>query len=52
MNFNKLDTLKNIIDNLESNLNKSFIPHIDNIPNIEAKGIYFWFMKQSAYSIH
>lgn len=51
MNFNKLDTLKNIIDNLESNLNKSFIPHIDNIPNIEAKGIYFWFMKQKAYSI-
>lgn len=50
MNLNKLDTLKNIIDNLESNLNKSFIPHIDNIPNIEAKGIYFWFMKQSAYN--
>ena len=50
MNFNKLDTLKNIIDNLESNLNKSFIPHIDNIPNIEAKGIYFWFMNQKAYS--
>lgn len=27
----------------------SFIPHIDGIPNIKSKGIYFWFMRPEGY---
>ncbi|MCF8423414.1 MAG: hypothetical protein K9H41_03620, partial [Bacteroidia bacterium] len=36
---------------LEENLlnDNSFIPHVDLIPIIEEKGIYFWFMKPSGY---
>ncbi len=38
--------LSNILDN---QLINSFKPHVDAIPNVQSKGIYFWFMKQSAY---
>lgn len=36
---------------LEENLSNdnSFTPHVDLIPQIEEKGIYFWFMKPSGY---
>lgn len=34
---------------LKENLNNSFRPHIDEIPDIKSKGIYFWFMKQDGY---
>lgn len=27
----------------------SFVPHIDEIPNVKSKGIYFWFMHPNAY---
>ena len=39
--------LSNLLDN---NLTKSFKPHVDAIPNVQSKGIYFWFMNQKAYS--
>jgi len=35
---------------LDENLTKSFRPHIDEIPTIKSKGIYFWFMKQGGYN--
>lgn len=38
--------LSNILDN---QLINSFKPHVDAIPDVQSKGIYFWFMKQSAY---
>lgn len=38
--------LSNLLDN---NLIKSFKPHVEAIPNVQSKGIYFWFMKQAAY---
>ena len=36
---------------LEENLlnENSFTPHVDLIPQIEEKGIYFWFMKPNGY---
>ena len=40
--------IKNILDN---QLINSFKPHVEEIPNIQSKGIYFWFMKQSAYDL-
>lgn len=41
-----------IKDWLEVNLTakKSFVPHLDSIPNINSKGIYFWFMKPEGYN--
>lgn len=39
--------LSNILDN---QLINSFKPHVDAIHNVQTKGIYFWFMKQKAYS--
>jgi cytoplasmic iron level regulating protein YaaA (DUF328/UPF0246 family) len=39
--------LSNILDN---QLINSFKPHVDAIHNVQSKGIYFWFMKQKAYS--
>jgi hypothetical protein len=38
--------LSNILDN---QLINSFKPHVDAIPNVQSKGIYFWFMKQKSY---
>jgi hypothetical protein len=40
--------LSNILDN---QLINSFTPHVEAIPNVQSKGIYFWFMKQSAYDV-
>ena len=40
---------------LEKNLNEnlltqnSFVPHLDSIPNVNSKGIYFWFMHPDGY---
>lgn len=40
---------------LEKNLNEnllppnSFVPHLDSIPNVKSKGIYFWFMHPEGY---
>lgn len=34
---------------LDNQLTNSFKPHVDAIHNVQLKGIYFWFMKQSAY---
>jgi hypothetical protein len=36
---------------LNENLNddKSIIPHLNTIPNLNSKGIYFWFMKTDGY---
>lgn len=28
----------------------SFVPHLDAIPNINSKGIYFWFMRTDGYN--
>lgn len=46
-NNTSFSELSNILDN---QLINSFKPHVDAIPNVESKGIYFWFMKQKAYS--
>lgn len=35
---------------LDNQLINSFKPHVDAIPNVQSKGIYFWFMNQKAYS--
>jgi cytoplasmic iron level regulating protein YaaA (DUF328/UPF0246 family) len=40
--------LSNILDN---QLINSFTPHVDAIPDVQLKGIYFWFIKQSAYEL-
>ena len=36
---------------LKENLNckECFVPHLDKIPAITSKGIYFWFMKPGGY---
>lgn len=36
-----------LIENLKDD--KSIIPHLNKIPNINSKGIYFWFMKTDGY---
>lgn len=36
-----------LIENLK--VDKSIIPHLNKIPNINSKGIYFWFMKTDGY---
>jgi hypothetical protein len=43
--FNELTTWLN--QNLLST--NSFVPHIDAIPNVKSKGIYFWFMRPDGY---
>ena len=40
---------ENIENWLDENLINSFRPHIDEIPNSQSKGIYFWFMKPEGY---
>lgn len=37
-------------DWLNENLLNSFHPHVDEIPDIKSKGIYFWFMKPEGYN--
>lgn len=34
---------------LNKKLSNSFVPHLDEIPNINSKGIYFWFMHPDGY---
>ncbi|MFZ4671481.1 MAG: GIY-YIG nuclease family protein [Flavobacterium sp.] len=34
---------------LNKKLSNSFVPHLDEIPNINSKGIYFWFMNPDGY---
>ena len=46
-NNTSFSELSNILDN---QLINSFKPHVDAIPNVQSKGIYFWFMNQKAYS--
>ena len=46
-NNTSFSELSNILDN---QLINSFKPHVDAIHNVQTKGIYFWFMKQKAYS--
>jgi hypothetical protein len=36
---------------LDQFLSNSFRPHIDEIPKIKSKGIYFWFMKTEGYNL-
>jgi hypothetical protein len=43
--FNQLTTWLN--ENLLSP--NSFVPHVDLIPNVKSKGIYFWFMHPDGY---
>ena len=43
--FNDLSTWLN--ENLL--ITNSFVPHIDEIPNVKSKGIYFWFMHPNGY---
>ena len=43
--FNDLSTWLN--ENLLTT--NSFVPHIDEIPNVKSKGIYFWFMHPNGY---
>jgi hypothetical protein len=43
--FNQLTTWLN--QNLL--LPNSFVPHVDSIPNVKSKGIYFWFMHPDGY---
>jgi hypothetical protein len=45
------DNLNQVFDWLEENLllENSFVPHVDAIPNVKSKGIYFWFMRPDGY---
>jgi len=45
--FNELTTWLN--QNLL--LKNSFLPDADEIPNVNSKGIYFWFMRQDGYEV-
>lgn len=51
INLNESEPVNSITSWLDENLKdvKSIIPHIDKIPNINLKGIYFWFMKTDGY---
>lgn len=44
-NFNELTTW--LIENLKQE--NSLTPHVDEIPKINSKGIYFWFMQPDGY---
>jgi hypothetical protein len=48
LNNTSFSELSNILD---IQLINSFKPHVDAIPDVQSKGIYFWFMKQSAYKV-
>lgn len=50
MNLSNNISFSELSTRLDSKLINSFKPHVDPIPNIQSKGIYFWFMKQKAYS--
>jgi len=47
----KTESFESITKWLNDNLSndKFFTPHVDLIPQIEEKGIYFWFMRPSGY---
>jgi len=49
MNLQNNISFSELSDILDNQLTNSFTPHVDAIPNVQSKGIYFWFMKQSAY---
>jgi hypothetical protein len=51
-NFIKSDNFDIISNKLSTILkeSKSFKPHIDKIPEITSKGIYFWFMHPEGYN--
>ena len=49
MNLQNNITFSELSNILDSQLINSFTPHVEAIPNVQSKGIYFWFMKQSAY---
>jgi hypothetical protein len=51
MNLNNNTRFSELLTILDNQLNNSFKPHVDAIPNAQSKGIYFWFMKQSAYEL-
>jgi hypothetical protein len=40
--------LEKILD--ENLLTNPFVPHLDAIPNVNSKGIYFWFMHPNGYN--
>jgi len=49
MNLQNNTSFSELTNFLNCQLINSFKPHVDTIPNVQSKGIYFWFMKQSAY---
>ena len=49
MNLKAKLHLKELNELLNEKLTNSFRPHIDEIPDIKSKGIYFWFMKTEGY---
>lgn len=51
MNLQNNISFSELSDILDNQLINSFKPHADAIPNVQLKGIYFWFMKQSAYDV-
>jgi hypothetical protein len=51
MNLQNNITFSELSNILDSQLINSFTPHVEAIPNVQSKGIYFWFMKQSAYEL-
>ena len=50
MNLQNNISLSELSIILNNQLTNSFKPHVEAIPNVQSKGIYFWFMKQKAYS--
>ena len=47
--LNNIDNFNTLSQWLDENLSeiKSFVPHLNSIPNVTSKGIYFWFMIRS-----
>jgi hypothetical protein len=51
MNLQPNTTFEIVKSKLDIELINSFCPIVNEIPNIDSKGIYFWFMKQDAYTL-
>jgi hypothetical protein len=51
MNLQNNISFSELLDILDNQLTNSFKPRVDAIPNVQSKGIYFWFMKKIAYEL-
>lgn len=51
-NLTNDENFQSLVGWLNENLiiSNSFVPHLDPIPNVNSKGIYFWFMRPDGYN--